>query len=100
LEILCTSLRVRDLIVNGETEEKTFYNVVRDGSARDMRTFDQHLLELFETGLITEESATLYSSHRSEIKRGMDTIKAARGERTSAIDDLRMEQEESDPYRR
>ncbi|ADW16233.1 twitching motility protein [Desulfobulbus propionicus DSM 2032] len=100
LEILCTSLRVRDLIINGETEEKTFYNVIKAGSSRDMRTFDQHLLELFEAGLITEESATLYASHRSEIKRGMDTIKAARGERTSSIDDLRMEQHEDDPYRR
>ncbi len=100
LEILCTSLRVRDLIINGETEEKTFYNVVREGSTKDMRTFDQHLLELFETGLITEEAAIIYASHRSEIKRGMDTIKAARGERTSSIDNLQMEQEEEDPYRR
>lgn len=100
LEILCTSLRVRDLIINGETEEKTFYNVVKEGSTRDMRTFDQHLLELFETGLITEEAALIYSSHRSEIKRGMDTIKSSRGERTSSIDNLQMEQEEEDPYRR
>ncbi|MBV5318291.1 MAG: PilT/PilU family type 4a pilus ATPase [Desulfobulbaceae bacterium] len=100
LEILCSSLRVKDLIINGETEEKTFYNVVQAGSTRDMRTFDQHLLELFETGLITEQSAMLYSSHRSEIKRGMDTIKSARGESTSSIDNLRMEQEEEDPYQR
>lgn len=100
LEILCTSLRIKDLIINGETEEKTFYNVIRDGSTKDMRTFDQHLLELFETGLITEESAILYASHRSEIKRGMDTVKAARGERTSDIDNLRMEEEEVDPYQR
>ncbi|MCL2458544.1 MAG: twitching motility protein, partial [Desulfobulbus sp.] len=100
-EILCTSMRIRDLIINGETEEKTFYNVIRDGSARDMRTFDQHLLELFESGLVTEESAVLFASHRSEIKRGMDTIKAARGERTSSIDGLSMEQQqEEDPYRR
>jgi twitching motility protein PilT len=100
LEILSTSLRVRDLIINGETEEKTFYNVIKAGSASDMRTFDQHLLELFETGLITEKSAVLYASHRSEIKRGLDTIKSSRGERTSSIDDLRMEQEEIDPYAR
>jgi twitching motility protein PilT len=99
LEILCTSLRIKDLIINGETEEKTFYNVIRDGSANDMRTFDQHLLELFETGLITDKSALLHASHRSEIKRGMDTIKSSRGERTSSIDDLRMEQEENAPYK-
>lgn len=98
LEVLCTSLRIKDLIINGETEEKTFYNIVKEGSTRDMRTFDQHLLELFETGLITEESALSYSSHRSEIKRGMDTLKAARGERTSSISGLHMEEEEKDLF--
>jgi pilus retraction protein PilT len=94
LEILCTSLRVRDLIVNGESEEKTYYNVVREGSTYDMRTFDQHLLELYEAGLISEDSTITYASHRSEVKRGIDMIKAVRGERTSTIDDLSMEQEE------
>ncbi len=94
MEILCTSLRIKDLILNGETEEKTFYLVIKAGSANNMRTFDQHLLELFEHGLITEESAIMFSSHRSEIKRGLDTIKSARGERTSDIDGLEMVQEE------
>jgi twitching motility protein PilT len=96
LEILCTSLRVKDLILNGETEDKTFYNVIKAGSTSHMRTFDQHLMELFQQGLITEESAITFSSHRSEIKRGLDTIKSARGERTSDIDALRMEEEEKD----
>ncbi len=99
MEILCTSLRIKDLIINGETEDKTFYNVLKEGSAHNMRTFDQHLLELYEQGLITEESAISYSSHRSEIKRGLDTIKSARGEKTSDIDGLTMEEEEQvDPY--
>lgn len=98
MEILCTSLRVKDLIINGETEEKTFYNVVKEGSAHDMRTFDQHLMELYEQGLVSEESAISYASHRSEIKRGLDTIKSARGERTSDINGLYMEEEEKDPY--
>ncbi len=98
MEILCTSLRVKDLIINGETEEKTFYNVVKEGSAHDMRTFDQHLMELYEQGMITEKAAISYSSHRSEIKRGLDTIKSARGERTSDIEGLLMEEEEINPY--
>jgi len=94
MEILCTSLRVKDLIIHGETEDKTFYRVIKQGSASHMRTFDQHLMQLFEQGLITEDSAIMFSSQRSEIKRGLDTIKAARGERTSDIDQLAMEEEE------
>jgi twitching motility protein PilT len=98
LEILCTSLRVKDLILNGETEDKTFYNVIRDGSTANMRTFDQHLLELYQYGLITEETAITFSSHRSEIKRGLDSIKSSRGQRTSDIEALQMEEEEKDDF--
>ncbi len=97
MEILRTSLRVKDLIMNGESEERTYYNVIKEGSALDMRTFDQHILELFSDGLITENSAFTYGSQRSEIGRGVDRIKAARGEATSSLGDLSMETEE-DPY--
>ena len=96
MEILCTSLRVRDLILNGETEDKTFYEVVKAGSALEMRTFDQHILELFSHGLITEETAVQYCSYRNEIFRGIDQIKAARGEATSSLRDLSMEDEEDE----
>ncbi|MEA3468808.1 MAG: PilT/PilU family type 4a pilus ATPase [Thermodesulfobacteriota bacterium] len=94
MEILCTSLRVKDLILNGEDDEKTFYNVIQQGSARDMRTFDQHILELYDSELITEETALRYCSHKNEISRGMDSIKASRGEATSTLSDLAMEEEE------
>lgn len=94
MEILCTSLRVKDLILNGETEEKTFYQVINQGSAVGMRTFDQHILELYDTGLITEKTALSYCSHRNEVSRGLDNIKAARGESTSNLTGLSMEEEE------
>jgi twitching motility protein PilT len=94
MEILCTSLRVKDLILNGEDEEKTFYKVIQQGSAIAMRTFDQHILELYESELITEKTAIRYSSYRNEVSRGLDTIKASRGEATSTLSGLAMEEEE------
>jgi twitching motility protein PilT len=94
MEILCTSLRVKDLILNGEDEEKTFYKIIQAGSTRDMRTFDQHILELYASELITEESAMRYCSFRNEIARGLDNIKASRGEATSNLSGLAMEEEE------
>ncbi len=96
MEILHTSLRVKDLILNGETEDKTFYHVIQEGSALDMRTFDQHILELYSRGLITEKTAITYCSQRAEMNRGLDRIKAARGEATTNLTDLSMEQEEED----
>ena len=98
MEILCTSLRVKDLILNGETEEKTFYNIINEGSALDMRTFDQHILELYSRGIITEKNAITYCSHRAEMNRGLDRIKAERGEATTSLTDLTMEEEKEEGY--
>jgi len=96
MEILCTSLRVKDLVLNGETDEKTFYKVIREGSALDMRTFDQHILELYSRGQVTEESALIYCSQRNEMNRGLDRLKSERGEATSTLDDLAMEANEDE----
>ena len=102
LEIMGMNLRVKDLIANGETEEKTFYNIIEDGTAHGMMTFDQHILQLFEEGLVTEETAMGYCSRKSAVGRGLDRIKAARGESTTGITGLAMDQkkEEEDPYGR
>ena len=94
MEVLCSSLRVKDLILNGEDEEKTFYKIIQAGSTKDMRTFDQHILELYATELITEESAMRFCSFRNEIARGLDNIKSSRGESTSNLSGLAMEEEE------
>ena len=94
MEILRTSLRVKDLILNGETENKTYYNVIKEGSALKMRTFDQHILDLYDTEQILEESALAYCSYKTEVSRGLDRLKAERGESTSTLTGLSMEEEE------
>lgn len=98
MEILCTSLRVKDLIQNGETEDKTFYHIIQEGSALEMRTFDQHILEIFSRGLITEKTAITYCSQRAEMNRGIDRLKAARGESTTSLTDLAMEEEQEEGF--
>jgi len=98
LEVLRTNLRVKDAILNGESEGKTFYDIIEDGHALGMQTFDQHILELFRQGLITEETAIGYCSRRSVMTRGLDQIKAEKGEETSGITGLAMDKEEDDPF--
>ena len=95
MEVLCTSLRVKDLIINGETEDKTFYNVIKNGSALEMRTFDQHMLQLYSDGIITEQTAMASCSQRNEMHRGIDQVKAQRGEATTSLSGLAMEEEEN-----
>jgi len=90
-EIMRTSLRIRDLILNGESEEKTFYNVLEVGGTYGMVTFDRYLSNLFETGKITEEAAMAYASDRPRLGRNIDEIKTRRGEKVTDIDGLEID---------
>ncbi|MFQ5444647.1 MAG: twitching motility protein, partial [Nitrospinales bacterium] len=65
-----------------------------------MWTFDKYILNHFENGLIDENTAKAYASRRSVVARGMDTIKAARGEKTTDIDELLMDKEYNRKVRR
>ena len=93
LEIMTSNLRVKDTIINGETEDKTFYEIITNGDAYGMWTFDQHLLKLYQEGLITEETAMAYASRKAVVGRGIDTLKSAKGEKTADIDELNMDDE-------
>jgi twitching motility protein PilT len=90
-EILGTNLRVKDAIMNGESEGKTFYEIMQAGQAFGMTTFDEHIIDLYEHGLITEETALAYASRRGIVGRGIDSLKSARGEATSDIDKLELD---------
>ena len=90
-EIMGMSLRVRELIMTGETEDKTFYDIIADAKALGWQTFDQHILELYEGGLITEETAVSYCTRKTVVNRGLDMLKSARGEATTSITGLAMD---------
>jgi len=90
-EILGTSLRVKDSILHGESEGKTYYDMMEASNAFGWTTFDRYIIGLFEKGLISEETAIGYASRRSIVGRGIDMVKSARGEATSAIDKLEID---------
>ena len=87
-EILRANLRVKDSILNGESEGKTFQDIMQVGKSYGMTTFDEHIVGLYRDGLVTEETAIAYASHRDLVGRGIDQVKGERGESTSDIDDL------------
>jgi twitching motility protein PilT len=92
-EILQNNVRVKDSIINGEREGKTFYEIIENGHAYDMKTFDQHIVEIFSQGLIDEETALAYASNKAKLRQGIDRIKAQRGEATTDIEHLEIEEE-------
>ncbi len=90
-EIMGTNLRIKDTILQGESEGKTFYEIIGAGKAFGMTTFDDYIVNLYEKGLITEETAMAYASRKGIVGRGIDFVKSGRGEATTDIEDLQVD---------
>ncbi len=93
IEILRTNLRVKESILNGESEGKTFYDIMEAGEAYGMQSFDKAILKLYQDGLITEETAMAYASKKPVVGRGIDTLKSAKGEKTTDIEGLKLDKD-------
>ncbi len=91
LEIMGNSLRVKESIEHGESEGKTFYEIIEAAASFGWKTFDMAMLELFEQGSITEETALLYCSNKGVVSRGIDKIKKSRGETTTNLTGLTLD---------
>jgi twitching motility protein PilT len=93
LEIMGTNLRVKDSVLNGESEGKTFYEIIEAAEPFGMQTFDQSILKLFQDGVIDEDMALAYASRKSVARRGIDEAKKEWGMLTSDIEELALDQE-------
>jgi twitching motility protein PilT len=90
-EIMGNDIRVKEIILDGESEGKTFYEVIESNRAFGWRTFDDSILELFQEGLVSHDTAMAYASKKAIMRRGIDRIKAARGEKVTDIDGLEVD---------
>jgi twitching motility protein PilT len=90
LEIMGSNLRTQETIRLGESEGKSFYEIIEASQPFGWRTFDFSALEAYEQGKVTEETALLYCTKRGPVMRGIDNIKKSRGESTHNLNSLRM----------
>ena len=90
-EIMGTSLRVKDAVLHGESDGKTFYDMIEQGQPFGMMTFDQCIAELYREGIVTEETAISYASRKAIVGRSIDAVKSERGEKTTSIEGLKMD---------
>jgi twitching motility protein PilT len=90
LEIMGSNLRTQETIRLGESEGKSFYEIIEASQPFNWRTFDFSALEAYEQNKLTEETALLYCTKRGPVMRGIDNIKKVRGESTTSMNALRM----------
>src|SRR3974390_1537275 len=89
-EIMGSNRRTQETIRLGESEGKSFYEIVEASQPFGWRTFDYSALEAYEQGIVSEETALLYCTKRGPVLRGIDNSKKSRGESTHSMNSLRM----------
>ena len=92
-EIMGSNLRVKDTILHGESEGKTYYEIIEGSQPFGMMTFDQCITDHYKNGLIEEETAMGYASRKAIVGRAIDSIKSERGEKTTSIEGLAIDEE-------
>src|SRR5688572_10922764 len=90
IEVMGNNLRTKETIVQGESEGKSFYEIIEASQTFGWRSFDFSCLDAYKKNIITEETALMYCSKRGVVTRGLDNIKKARGDSTTNISDLQM----------
>jgi twitching motility protein PilT len=71
-EIMGSSLRTRESIIFGEGENRTFLEIIEAGDIHGWHSFDQSLFKAYEAGDIGEETAVIYSTHKTKMRRDIE----------------------------
>jgi twitching motility protein PilT len=78
-EIMGSNLRTRETVALGETEGRTFYEIIEAQATYGWTTFDLTLRQAFGDGRITEETAQLYATNKARMTRYLDDLKKEHG---------------------
>jgi twitching motility protein PilT len=78
-EIMGSSLRTRETIVYGESENKSFHEIIEAGSSLGWHTFDHSIIEAYKAGSISEETALVSCTNKGKMRRDLDLLQKQRG---------------------
>jgi twitching motility protein PilT len=90
-EIMGSSLRTREALIYGEGENRTFLEIIEAGDIHGWHSFDQSLIKAYEADAITEETAIIYATHKTKMRRDIDMFKKLRSNRVEESSGLKME---------
>jgi twitching motility protein PilT len=78
-EIMGSNLRVRETVLLGESDARSFSEIIEANYTFGWHTFDQALIEEFERGTISEETVMIFATHKGRISQALDASKKRRG---------------------
>ena len=92
-EIMGSSMRTRESLLYGESENRTFQEIIEAGGTMGWHSFDQSLLEAYKSDLITDETALIFCAHKNKMRRDIDMVKKLRNLTFEEPSGLRLEME-------
>jgi twitching motility protein PilT len=91
-EVIGNSLRTRESVRYGESEGKTFDEIIEAASGSGWHSFDQSLLKACAAGWVTEETALLNCTNKGKMRRDLDLLKKKLGTAdTETVSGLKMD---------
>jgi len=78
-EIMGSNLRTRETILYGESENKSFQEIIEAASTSGWHTFDQSIIEAYKAGVVSEETAMTSCTNKGKMRRDIDLIQRERG---------------------
>ena len=78
-EVMGSNMRVREAIVHGEADGRSFYDIIDANTAFGWQTFDQSLTRAAIDGKIEDETALLYATNRNKLTRMLDDAHKVHG---------------------
>ena len=90
-EVMGTSLRVREAIAFGETEHRSFYEIIEGNATYGWHTFDQSIARGYDAELLSEETANLYATRKGKVTRALDNAKKLRGLASDSSVNMRLD---------
>jgi twitching motility protein PilT len=91
-EIMGTNLRVRETLALGEAEGRSFYDIIEANTAGGWTTFDQSLQRAVLAGLVEEETALVYATHKNKLSRLLDEGRKRQGTVEKSSHNLRLDE--------
>ena len=96
-EIMGSSLRTRETLLYGESENRTFQEIIEAGDTMGWHSFDQSLLKAYKADQITDETALIFSTHKNKMRRDIEMVKKLRNMTFDEPSGLRLEAEPESP---
>jgi twitching motility protein PilT len=96
-EVIGNSLRTREAIRYGESEGKTFHEIIDAAKTYGWHSFDHCLMEAFDANEVSEETVLLYCNDKGRVRRAIDLALKRRGGPVESTSPLKLQVQASPP---